>query len=54
MEEEEPGVGQIWRVRTDQGPDMCVLIIEIHDTHVQVLLCGDEHCSATETDLGRL
>jgi hypothetical protein len=27
-----------------------VLIIEVHDAHVQVLLCGDEYCSATETD----
>lgn len=50
MTEENPGVGQIWLVRPEDGPDLYVLIIEVHDAHVQVLLCGDECCSATETD----
>jgi hypothetical protein len=50
MAEKQPGVGQIWLVRPDEGPDLPVLIIEVHDGHVQVLLCGDEYCSATETD----
>src|ERR1700733_6930542 len=50
MTEQRPGVGEIWLVRHDQGPDVSVLIIGVHDRHVQVLLCGDEVCSATETD----
>jgi len=50
MTQQRPGVGEIWLVRHDQGPDVSVLIIEVHDRHVQVLLCGDEVCSATETD----
>jgi hypothetical protein len=48
--EAEPGVGQIWIARGGQSPDLLVLIIEVHDVHVQVLLCGNEYASATETD----
>lgn len=50
MAEQHPGVGQIWLVGSDRGPEVQVLVIEVHEGHVQVLLCGDEVCSATETD----
>ena len=51
MSGEQPGaVGQIRIARADRGPDVQVLVIEIHHGHVQALLCGDEYCSATETD----
>jgi hypothetical protein len=50
MTDEEPGVGQIWLARGEETPVLCVLITEVHDLHVQVLLCGHEYASATETD----
>jgi hypothetical protein len=50
MTDEQPGVGQIWIARADRGPDMYVLVVEVHDGHVQALLCGDECHLATNTD----
>jgi hypothetical protein len=50
MTDEEPGVGQIWTARADRGPDLYVLVIEVHQGHVQALLCGDECDFATDTD----
>src|SRR5579862_1593003 len=47
---EQPGVGQIWVARGDRTGPLHVLIIEVHDGYVQVLLCGNEYASATETD----
>jgi hypothetical protein len=49
MAADNPGVGEIWLAR-DRGPHLYVLVIEIHDGHVQALLCGDECDLATETD----
>ncbi len=43
-------VGQIRLARPDSGPSLTVLIIEVHNGHVQGLLCGDEVALATETD----
>lgn len=50
MTDGQPRVGQIWIARGDQTPDLYLLIIEVHDVHVQVLLCGSEYASATEKD----
>ena len=50
MTDELPGVGQIWLARADRGPDLYVLVIEVHRGHVQALLCGDECHRATDTD----
>ena len=50
MTDELPGVGQIWLTRADRGPDLYVLVIEVHRGHVQALLCGDECHRATDTD----
>jgi hypothetical protein len=46
----DPEVGQIRIVRPDRGKDMQVLLIEVHDEHVQALLCGEECDLATDTD----
>jgi hypothetical protein len=46
----EPAIGQIWMVRPDEGPDLCVLIVEVHGDHVRALLCGPDHHLATDTD----
>lgn len=48
--EVEAEVGQIWLVRTDSGPSLTALIIEVHDVYVRGLLCGEEWDLATETD----
>jgi hypothetical protein len=50
MTDEFPGVGQIWLARADRGPDLYVLVIEVHPGHVQALLCGEECHRATDTD----
>ncbi len=50
MTDELPGVGQIWLARADRGPELYVLVIEVHRGHVQALLCGDECHRATDTD----
>ena len=47
---EDAVVGQICLARPDRGPDLLVLVIEVHDNHVQALLCGHEHHLATDTD----
>jgi hypothetical protein len=45
-------VGQIWVARPDEGDDVLVLVTEVHDDHVQVVLCGrDGHHLAAETDI---
>jgi hypothetical protein len=46
----DPELGQIWIARPDRGPEVRVLIIEVHDQYVQALLCGDDCDRATETD----
>lgn len=46
----DPDVGQIRIVRPDRGNDMQVLVVEVHDEHVQGMLCGEEFDLATETD----
>jgi hypothetical protein len=43
-------VGQIRTLRRERGEDLHVLIIEVHDEHVQAMLCGEECDWATETD----
>jgi hypothetical protein len=43
-------VGQICLARPDRGPDLLVLVIDVHHNHVQALLCGHEHHLATDTD----
>jgi hypothetical protein len=48
--EPEIEVGQIWIAQPDTGPGVCLLLIEVHDGHVQGLLCGEECHLATETD----
>jgi hypothetical protein len=54
MSQVEPGdeleEGQIWLARPDHGPDLCVLIVEVHGNHVQALLCDDDCWRATDTD----
>jgi hypothetical protein len=50
MTDELPGVGQIWLTRADRAPDLYVLVIEVHQGHVQALLCSDECHLATDTD----
>ena len=50
MADEQPGVGEIWIARADRVPEMYVLVVEVHDGHVQALLCGDECELATNTD----
>ncbi len=46
----EPAEGQIRSVRADRGDDMHVLVVEVHEQHVQAMLCGEECELATETD----
>jgi hypothetical protein len=46
----DPDVGQIRTVRPDRGEDMQVLVVEVHDEHVQGMLCGEECDLATDTD----
>jgi hypothetical protein len=46
----DPDVGQIRIVRPGRGKDMQVLVVEVHDQHVQALLCGEECDLATDTD----
>jgi hypothetical protein len=48
--EDDVVVGQILLARPDRGPDVLVLIIEVHDDHVQGALCDDDHHLATDTD----
>jgi hypothetical protein len=48
--DDAPDVGQIRTVRSDRGEDMQVLIVEVHDQHVQGMLCGEECELATDTD----
>jgi len=47
---EDVTVGQICLAKPDRGPDLLVLVIEVHENHVQALLCGHEHHLATDTD----
>jgi hypothetical protein len=46
----DPDVGQIRIVCPDRGEDMQVLVVEVHDEHVQGMLCGEECDLATDTD----
>jgi hypothetical protein len=50
MADEYPGVGQIWLARAERAADAYVLVIEVHEGHVQALLCSDECELATDTD----
>jgi hypothetical protein len=43
-------VGQICLARPDRGADVLVLVTEVHEDHVEALLCSHEHHLATETD----
>jgi hypothetical protein len=43
-------VGQICLAKPDRAPDLLVLVIEVHDDHVQALLCTHDHHLATDTD----
>ena len=46
----QPEVGQIRVAHPDRGAEMHVLIVEVHEQHVQAMLCGPECEWATETD----
>jgi hypothetical protein len=46
----DPQVGEIRIAQPEQGPDACVLIIEVHHGYVQALMCGEECHLATDTD----
>jgi hypothetical protein len=46
----DPDVGQIRTVGRERGDDLRVLIVEVHDDHVQAMLCGEECDWATDTD----
>ncbi len=50
VESPDPEVGQIRPARPDQGPDLLVLLIAVHDDHVEAMLCSDEPELATEGD----
>ena len=54
MSEEQSGpsptIGQLWIARSDRGAELQVLVVEVHDGHVQALLCDEECDQATETD----
>jgi hypothetical protein len=50
LPEHDVVVGQISLARPDRGPDVLVLVIEVHDEHVQGLLCDHDHHLATDTD----
>lgn len=43
-------VGQLYLARPDRGPDLLVLVIEVHEDYVQALVCSHEHHLATESD----
>jgi hypothetical protein len=43
-------VGQIWVARPERGADMLVLVSEVHEDHVQAMLCGEEYALATDAD----
>ena len=43
-------VGQIRIARPDRGDEVQVLVVEVHDQHVQAMLCGEECDWATDTD----
>jgi hypothetical protein len=43
-------VGQIRIAHTDRGDEVHVLVVEVHDEHVQAMLCGEECAWATDTD----
>lgn len=45
-----PAVGQVWIARSDRGAELHVLLTEVHDAHVQALLCDHECDWATDTD----
>jgi hypothetical protein len=48
----EPEVGQIWVAHSDDGEHVLVLLTEVHDDHVQVVLCTHEqHDLVAETDV---
>ena len=46
----DPEVGEIRMARPDRGPELQVLIIEVHGEYVQALLCDHECDQATEAD----
>jgi hypothetical protein len=46
----DPAVGEIWIACPDRGADMLVLVSEVHDEHVQAMLCGQECAMATDAD----
>lgn len=64
MSEQQPGLAQPWAgprsleievgqvrlARPDDGPDLLVLIVAVHDDEVEALLCGHECDLATDTD----
>jgi hypothetical protein len=43
-------VGQIRIAHPDRGAEVQVLLIEVHDEHVQAMLCGEQCDWATDTD----
>jgi hypothetical protein len=47
---DEVVVGQVRLASPDRGPDLLVLVTEVHEGHVQALLCSHEHHLAAETD----
>jgi hypothetical protein len=47
----ELAAGQIWIARPDDGEDLLVLVTEVHDDHVQALLCSHDDQFATESDV---
>jgi hypothetical protein len=46
----EPEVGQIRVAHPDDGAAMRLLLVEVHEKHVQAMLCGDECEWVTDTD----
>jgi hypothetical protein len=46
----EPQVGQIWTARPDRGAAMLLLVSEVHEDHVQAMLCDEECALATDAD----
>jgi hypothetical protein len=50
LPEDDVVVGQICLARPDRGPDLLVLVIEVHENHVQAVLCDHDHHLATDTD----
>jgi hypothetical protein len=43
LPEDDVVVGQVCRARPDRGPDLLVLVIEVHENHVQAVLCDHDH-----------